>query len=86
MFRFFFGSIPSGPTLEQEGFRFRNDDGSEAAATWRQAQDVNDTIAKDTNIRLRVLVNATGDPASNQYQLEYRKVGTTPYSKLDKVL
>jgi hypothetical protein len=63
----------SGVTLEQEGYRFRNDDGSESAATWRQTQDTVDTVAKSTNIRLRVLINATGDPATKQYQLEYKE-------------
>jgi hypothetical protein len=42
---------------EQEGFRFRNDDGSESTATWKQNQDVNATIAVDQNFRLRFLIN-----------------------------
>lgn len=58
--------------LDQEGFRFRNDDGSESAATWKANQDTNITLAADTAARLRMLVNATGDPASKNYQLEYR--------------
>lgn len=66
-------------TIDQEGFRFRNDDGSESAATWRQAQDVVDTIAAGTNIRLRVLMDAGGDPASSAFQLEYRKVGNADW-------
>jgi hypothetical protein len=77
----FFGA--AGITIEQEGFRFRNDDGSEAAATWRQAQDVDDSAAKDLCIRLRTLVNATGDPASSQYQLEQRLVGGSAWTKID---
>ena len=76
-------TFPSGGiTLEQEGFRFRNDDGTETSATWRQAQDVNDSITKQTNFRLRALVNATGDPATAQYQLEFRKKGTSVYKKV----
>lgn len=79
MFRLFFGATEAGgPTIEQEGYRFRNDDGSETAATWRQAQDVDDTIALDQNFRLRFIANATGDPASSQFQLECRKK-TAPY-------
>ena len=75
---------PAGEiTLEQEGFRFRNDDGSEVAATWRQVQDVFDSVAPNTNIRLRVLVNATGDPATSQFQLEYRKVGESGWHLVD---
>lgn len=63
------------PTIEQEGFRFRNDDGSETTATWRQTQDTNDSVAVSTRIRLRTLINTTGDTFSGQYKLQYRKVG-----------
>jgi hypothetical protein len=62
-------------TLEQEGYRWRNDDGSESGASWRQSQDTSDTVAKNTNIRLRALLNATGDPAAATYQLEYKESG-----------
>jgi hypothetical protein len=62
-------------THEQEGYRWRNDDNDEADATWRQSQDVDDSVNKSTNIRLRVLVNTTGDAASEQYQLEYKENG-----------
>lgn len=58
---------------ELEGYRFRNDNGSETTATWRQAQDTSDSIARLTNIRLRPLVNVTGDAPSQGYRLEYRK-------------
>lgn len=60
---------------EQEGFRFRNDDDTEADATWRQLQDVDDTIAKNVNFRLRVLLNMTGNAPSEQYQIEYKETG-----------
>jgi hypothetical protein len=59
-------------TIEQEGFRFRNDDGSESAATWKANQDTNITLAADTSTRIRMLLNATGDPASIGAQLEAR--------------
>jgi hypothetical protein len=62
-------------TLEQEGYRWRADDGSESAATWLVSQDTNITRDKALNTRLRVLINATGDPASQRYKLRYRKVG-----------
>ena len=84
MFRIFFGStVSSGPTIEQEGYRFRNDDGSESAATWRQVQDVVDSISAGVNVRLRILLNASGDPASSQFQLEYRKVGNADWLKIE---
>lgn len=60
-------------SLDQEGYRFRNDDGSESAATWRQGQDTVDTVGKDTNIRLRILIDASGNPNSEQFQLEYKE-------------
>jgi hypothetical protein len=59
--------------LEQEGFRWRNDDDDEVDATWRQDQDVDDEIAKETNIRLRTLLNATGDPDSQQFEIQYKE-------------
>jgi hypothetical protein len=62
-------------TLDQEGFRLRNDDGDEDAASWKEAQDANITAPKNANIRLRMIVDATGDPATAQYQLEYRRSG-----------
>lgn len=65
------------PSLEQEGFRWRNDDGSESAASWAAAQEAQLTRAKETAARLRVLVNATNDPDSQQFRLEVRKKGTS---------
>ena len=65
--------LPPPSSLAQEGYRWRNDDGSEAAATFRQLQDVDDSIAKEINVRLRALIDATGDPASEQYQIEYKE-------------
>ena len=69
--------VEPAATVEQEGFRFRNDDGDEDAATWRQSQDVADTAELDEQIRLRALLNGTGDPASTQYQLEYKQDSET---------
>jgi hypothetical protein len=37
----------------QKDFRFRDDDGSETAATWRQAINTDDTLDTGTNYRLR---------------------------------
>lgn len=59
-------------TMEQEGFRFRADDGSETTATWLAAQDTDITRQKETNTRLRLLANATNDPASVGYKLQYK--------------
>ncbi len=65
---------PSALTYEQEGFRWRNDDGSESAATWRQAQDVDDSIGKEENIRVRVLSDSAGaDPPTATASLQYKR-------------
>lgn len=61
------------PTLEQEGFRFREDDGSESAASWLASQDTNITRAADTVTRLRELINASGDPDPQNFRLEYQR-------------
>lgn len=51
--------VITGPTttLDQEGFRWRNDDGSETSATWKAAQDTDLTAPLSANVRLRALVN-----------------------------
>lgn len=76
--------VPQVAGFAQEGFRWRNDDGSESAATWAAAQDTNITEDKNITKRLRVLVNATGDPASTSFQLEVKK-STDPDSAYKKV-
>jgi len=69
----------SGSSQEQEGFRFGVDDDTESAHTWAAAQDANLTAALDTNTLLRVLVDATDDPASTAYTLRYQKNGSGGY-------
>lgn len=62
-------------TREQEGFRWVNDDGSESASTFAASQDTNITAAAAATRRLRVLVNATGDPPTTAYKLQWRISG-----------
>lgn len=62
-------------SLEQEGFRGRNDDGSESGASWIAAQDSNFSMPKNTNFRVRFLINTSGGASAKQYQLEYRASG-----------
>lgn len=69
------GSVSTGGTVEQEGFRWRADDGSETTATWLAGQDVNVIRPVTTPTRLRVILNSTLDRGSENYRLEYRKVG-----------
>ncbi len=61
---------------EQEGHQFRDDDGSESGATDLGAQDSNlASLARETNVRLRVLSDVDGDAPSEAATLQYRKVG-----------
>lgn len=48
-------------TIDQEGFRFRNDDGNEASATWDGAQDTDITQPQNTTRRIRFILNTTGN-------------------------
>lgn len=69
--------------IEQEGFRFRADDGSETTATWLAAQDTNITRDISTNTRLRMLLSNTDSVAdSAQYRLEYKKSSDSNYRKV----
>lgn len=65
-------SVSAG-TQEQEGFRFRDDDGSESTATWRVAQDVDDSIGKNTTIRIRLLIDTDNSMLNGQYTLQYKR-------------
>lgn len=60
-------------SVEQEGFRWRTDDGSESAATWLASQDSNITRAESLNTRLRILLNTTGDLGAQKFILMYKK-------------
>lgn len=69
--------------VDQEGFRWRNDDGTESTATWAAAQDTAVTKPVGQNMRVRFVVNATGDPSAAQYQIEWHKVGSAdPWRKV----
>lgn len=73
----------NGFSYEQEGYRFRNDDGSEITATWRQAQDTPDSIARLTIFRLRHIINTTGNTPSTNYRIEYRKTDSYDWRKVN---
>ena len=62
------------PPVTQEGFRWRNDDGTQTTATWKVAQDTNASLDVGTSARLRMLLDSTGvDPAPTAYTLYYKK-------------
>ena len=60
---------------ELEGFRFRNDDGSESSASWKATQDTNISEDRGVTVRLRTVVDVSGDPGPVQLTLQYREVG-----------
>lgn len=60
-------------TIEQEGFRWRNDDGNETTATWAAAQDTDITAPVDSTRRIRLVINTTNDADPAQFRLEYKK-------------
>jgi hypothetical protein len=78
-----FNPAPPSFSLEQEGSRFRADDGDEDAATWLAAQDTDITRAKDTNTRLRLLIDATGDPPARKIKYQSQKVGDDVWKDVD---
>ncbi|RLB04552.1 MAG: hypothetical protein DRG59_10125 [Deltaproteobacteria bacterium] len=69
---------PPVANVGQIHYRWRNDDGDEAGASWREAEDVGDpttgtALEKGVNVRLRLsTANIGGGNASNYaYKLEY---------------
>jgi hypothetical protein len=76
--------VPDSFTVDQEGFRWRDDDADEDEATWLAVQDTNITRAKNTNTRIRVLMNVAANPPTQTAGLWYRKVGD-PDSEWRKV-
>lgn len=59
--------------LTQYSFRFRNNDGSESAASPAADENTNITLTPGSKTRIRIGIDATGDPTSKQFQLEYRR-------------
>lgn len=76
------GSVASGGTVSQEGFRWRDDNGNETTATYLAPQDTNIIRQKNQTTRLRVILDSTGDRAVENYTLEHRKVGDTEWVKI----
>lgn len=67
-------------TLTQAAYRWRNDDGSESTATGAAAQNTDISVARSLTRRLRVMVQATGNPTAKAFKLQYRKVGGSTWS------
>lgn len=74
------GSVATSGTVEQEGFIFRNDNGTEITATSLAAQDVNIVRPINSPARLRVLLNSTLNRGAEQYRLEVKAVNEPSWS------
>lgn len=67
-----------GPALE--GYRWRNDDGSESAATWKDAQDADISVAPGTDARLRMILD---NPTAGPVTIQAAEDGTEDWFDLD---
>jgi len=80
------GAVSIKPCIfDQEGYRFRDDTQDETSdgADWLAAQDTIIARDKSLNTRLRVIVNTFNlDPATEQFQLEYKKSTDGTYNKV----
>jgi hypothetical protein len=72
--------------IDQLAARFRNDDGSEATATWAATENTNLMAAAGTK-RVRAQLNNTGDPAAiiPQWEFRYKPSGGSfgPWRKME---
>jgi hypothetical protein len=66
-------AVASALTFQLEGWRWRNDDGTEVTATYSQNQDVNDTVNPNAKRRIRFIVEA---PEAGIYYPEAAVDGT----------
>ena len=62
-------------TSTQEGYRWRNNDGSESTATWLGDQDADVSVAELVTVRLRGIVDWEDDPEPGRIGIEYRRTG-----------
>jgi hypothetical protein len=71
-------------SLQQEGFCWRNDNGSQLSATWMSSQDVDITnVNTSSGIRLRIIVDEqnVGTAGAKKYELQYKKSTDSTYTK-----
>lgn len=61
------GTYLANNNLDQVGFRIRNDDGDEDAATWKAAENVDAGVDFDTNFRVRFVVDETAGVAAEDH-------------------
>jgi hypothetical protein len=67
----------------QGNFRWRNDDGNETGATYRRAENVNDTLSSASNIRLRVeIYESTGFGSASPTVSLYYSTDNTNFTQI----
>jgi hypothetical protein len=59
-------------SLSQSAFRFFNDDGDEDESTPKANENTGITFQKGSNLRLRMQIDASGNPDSGNFELQYR--------------
>lgn len=77
------------PPFNQVAYRFRNDNGNETTATWRQNQNTVDTVAVDTNFRVRFEIQNGASVGNNKvWQLQYNRnsLGWNPVNASSSVV
>lgn len=79
----FYATKLSLSSLDQSRFRWRQDNAAHESAAWEAAENASITLASGVTKRLRVQVDATGNPPSADYRLEYRKQGDTSWETVD---
>jgi len=78
-----FEETGSGAVVDQDGFAFGDDDGTESGHTL-DTEDTNHS--GDLGVKtLRLQLDATGDPATAAYKLKFQKNGTGGYSDVATV-
>lgn len=66
-------TVASQMSIAQSDYRLRNDDGTEATATWKAAANTTASIDVDTNFRTRFLLKGTGNGSTLHHPtVEYR--------------
>ena len=67
------GAQEVGSSIAQHSFIINQDNGSESGSSALGAVNANVLLAPGSLFRPRFLIDATGDPSSMSYQLEYRR-------------
>ena len=71
--------------MDQTHFRWRNDNGTETTATFKQLEDVDHTGQNTLeNVRLRILIDEFfNKPNNHKVKLQYRQVGDSQWSDIE---